>query len=249
MPDFFYNRFQLEDNSILTDLKAEAAYKALNVPQSDPQGLAFKLSFGDLAKDASAPQFKKGAFINSLLLVTLRQLRKFAELYATLSSPLSAFPQLFAPISSALTAIAASSRISCSLKAVLNSCQERIEFLVTRSLASRTPLQMQAHRPLAIKTYLPKFDAEYSVDRYTREPNKEKASLTKLQRQHKREHRGAIRELRKDSQFLAREKLTTIKQKDAEYKSKMRTLLGEVANNQGDAAKFNYEVKAKKGRK
>ncbi|KAJ9070630.1 nucleolar complex protein 14 [Entomophthora muscae] len=247
MSDFFYNRFQLEDSSIL-ELTTEPAFKALNL-QNDPHGLAFKLSFKDLAQDAGSPKFQEAEFYNTLLLVTLRHLRKFAELYGSLSSPLSAFPQLFAPIASALTAFSTSSCISKSLQSLLSACQERIENLCSRCLASRFPLQLQAHRPLAIKTYLPKFDAEYSVDRYSREPNKEKANFTKLQRQHKRELRGAIRELRKDSQFLAREKLTTIKQKDADYQAKIRSITGELANNQGDAAKFNYEVKAKKARK
>ncbi|KAI0236881.1 nucleolar complex protein 14 [Massospora cicadina] len=244
IPGFFYNSFQLDDSELAEELAklTQSSYKGVDSVQN------LKLSFKDLIQAYVAPTRLDPTYLPTLLVVALRQLLKFAELYATLSSPLSAFPQLFAPVAKALAVFSASPMVSASIKGVLDAHQGRVETLVARCLASRFPLQLQSHRPLAIKSLLPRFDAEYSVDRSSREANKEKANLVKLQRQYKREFRGAVRELRKDSQFLAREKLTLLKQKDAEYQAKIRAITGELANNQGDAAKFNYERKAKKGR-
>lgn len=246
--DFFYNRFQLIENaSIYSLIDSRETFDDFSFPKDDPEGTKVKLEFKLLNRDPEDNHFRSAEFLASLFAITLRQLRKFAEMYGSLSSPLTAFPQIFNPLAKTLAELL-SSDLPVYLKNCINSHLLRIQSLIKRTLSARYPLQLQNHKPLAIKSFLPKFDADYSVDRARRNPNREKAEFDKLKRQYKREERGAIRELRKDSQFLNRVKLDNVKKSDAEYQAKIRSITGELASVQGDAAKFNYEQKSKKRR-
>lgn len=59
--------------------------------------------------------------------------------------------------------------------------------------------------------------------------------------------KGAMRELRKDADFIAREKIKVTKEKDQEYKKKMDKIMGQLANQEG--AMRGYEKEKKKSRK
>ena len=67
----------------------------------------------------------------------------------------------------------------------------------------RVPLVWREKKVEAIKTFNPMFEEQgYSKGR-DYDPNRERAEKRKLQREIKKEKRGAIRELRKDNRFLA----------------------------------------------
>lgn len=68
----------------------------------------------------------------------------------------------------------------------------------------------------------------------------------RLKKEFKREKKGAIRELRKDASFIAREKLREKKERDAEYESKYRRLVAEIQSQEGRAAN---EYERERGRK
>lgn len=68
----------------------------------------------------------------------------------------------------------------------------------------------------------------------------------KLKAEYKRERKGAIRELRKDSRFVAREKLKEDKKASAEYHEKMRRLTAMIQTEEGAAANEYKRAKAKK---
>ena len=71
--------------------------------------------------------------------------------------------------------------------------------------------------------------------------------MDKLKFQHKKEMKGAIRELRRDADFISREKLKETKSKDAEYKKKMDKIMGQLTAQEG--AMRGYEKEKKKSRK
>uniref|UniRef100_A0A4W3JIF3 NOP14 nucleolar protein n=1 Tax=Callorhinchus milii TaxID=7868 RepID=A0A4W3JIF3_CALMI len=56
----------------------------------------------------------------------------------------------------------------------------------------------------------------------------------KLIHKHKREFKGAVREIRKDSQFLARHQLSDIMERDAERKRKVKSLFQNLATQEGE---------------
>lgn len=69
----------------------------------------------------------------------------------------------------------------------------------------RRPLRLQQATPSILPTFTPKYDANYAI-RKDKTLDRDKAKVNQLQRQVKRARKGAARELRRDAEFLAREK-------------------------------------------
>ena len=100
---------------------------------------------------------------------------------------------------------------------------------------SRRPLELHHHRPLAIKTAVPKFEDGFDPRRHY-DPDRERAELAKLRAEHKRERKGALRELRKDARFAAREKLRQKRERDDAYERKYKRLVAEIQGEEGREA-------------
>lgn len=112
---------------------------------------------------------------------------------------------------------------------------------------SRRPLELHHHRPSAIKTFVPKFEADFDPDKHY-DPDRERAEMAKLKAEHKKERKGAMRELRKDANFLAREKLRLKKEKDAAYEKKYKRLVAEIQGEEGHESKEYEKEKAARKR-
>ncbi|ROV91337.1 hypothetical protein VSDG_07810 [Cytospora chrysosperma] len=116
---------------------------------------------------------------------------------------------------------------------------ERVATHLTRALKvatlSRRPLELHHHRPLGIKSYIPKFEDSFDPEKHY-DPDRERADLAKLRAEHKKERKGAMRELRKDANFLARERLRVKKEKDEAYEKKYKRLVSEIQGEEGHAA-------------
>ena len=102
-----------------------------------------------------------------------------------------------------------------------------ISTLRKSSIASRKPLFLHNHSPLAIKRSIPQVRRKLQSDRHY-DPDRERSDLNKLKAEHKREHKGAMRELRKDANFIARESLREKKEKDEGRKKRERRLIAEI---------------------
>ncbi|KAG9354145.1 hypothetical protein JZ751_012269 [Albula glossodonta] len=64
--------------------------------------------------------------------------------------------------------------------------------------------------------------------------SKQERERERLKHKYKKEFKGALREIRKDTKFLAREKLTEIMNRDAERKRKVKELFGSLATQEGE---------------
>lgn len=128
---------------------------------------------------------------------------------------------------------------------------ERVATHLTRALKvatlSRRPLELHHHRPLGIKSYIPKFEDSFDPEKHY-DPDRERADLAKLRAEHKKERKGAMRELRKDANFLARERLRVKKEKDEAYEKKYKRLVSEIQGEEGHAAKEYDREKAARQR-
>ncbi|KAK6504034.1 nucleolar complex protein 14 [Arthrobotrys conoides] len=124
-----------------------------------------------------------------------------------------------------------------------------LERIRSHSQKFRRPLELHHHRPLPIPSNYPKFDEDYSLDRHkgSYDADRDRKELSKLKAEHKKERKGAMRELRKDSQFIAREKLKERKVADQEYHDKMKKIVSMIQNEEG-AATNAYE-RERSGRK
>ena len=117
------------------------------------------------------------------------------------------------------------------------------------SYRARQPLRLHNHRPRPIKTFIPKFEDSYNPERHY-DHDRDRAELTKLKVEHKKERKGALRELRKDANFLARESLREKRERDAAYEKKYKRLVAEIQGEEGREAKlYEKEKKSRKGRK
>ncbi|KAK9237954.1 nucleolar protein 14 [Lipomyces kononenkoae] len=105
-----------------------------------------------------------------------------------------------------------------------------LRHLVKMQSLDRKPLALQQHKPIPIPTHAPKFEVDYSVDKKSYDPNMQRQEISKLKAQVKKERKGALRELRKDNAFIARERLAEKKKKDREYHEMLSRLERSVAS-------------------
>jgi nucleolar protein 14 len=96
----------------------------------------------------------------------------------------------------------------------------------------RRPQLLHYHRALPIKTSVPKFEESFDPTKHY-DPDKERSEAVRLQKEYKRERKGALRELRKDASFIARESLREKKEKDAAYEAKYKRLVAEIQGEEG----------------
>ncbi|OCK83831.1 nucleolar protein 14 [Lepidopterella palustris CBS 459.81] len=126
---------------------------------------------------------------------------------------------------------------------------QRLQILLNQTRLARRPLELHHHRPLPIKTSVPKFEEGFNPDKHY-DPDKERAEASKLRAEYKRERKGALRELRKDANFIAREKLREKKEKDKAYEVKYKRLVAEIQGEEGkEKNAYEREKRARKGRK
>ncbi|XP_027498705.1 nucleolar protein 14 [Corapipo altera] len=96
-----------------------------------------------------------------------------------------------------------------------------------------TPLICEKKKPVPLKQYTPKIVKVLEFGRKQSSSKKEQERKQLIQR-HKRELKGAIREIRKDNQFLARMQLSEIMERDSARKRKVKELLGSLATQEGE---------------
>ena len=116
----------------------------------------------------------------------------------------------------------------------------KIQKLLKFAQQTREPLLLQAHRPIPIASNIPKFEENYSVDKKSYDPDQGRQEISKLKAAIKKERKGALRELRKDSQFVAREKIADRRAHDKAYHEKMARLVNSINTEEG-AEKNKYE--------
>ena len=164
----------------------------------------------------------------------------------------TAFCEIIDPVYQTLRTITSKACTDALPLATRNQAREtfqKIHTLLQQSLQSRTPLRLHHHRPLPIKTSIPKFEESYNPSKHY-DPDRERAELSKLKAQHKKERKGALRELRKDASFIARESLREKKEKDQAYEKKYKRLVAEIQGEEGrEANMYEKEKRARKGRR
>ncbi|KAI6779627.1 putative nucleolar complex protein 14 [Emericellopsis cladophorae] len=139
-----------------------------------------------------------------------------------------------------------SAHLPAQLISRLEKLQTKLERMMRLAKLARRPLELHHHRPLAIKTYIPKFEDSFDPNKHY-DPDRERAEMAKLKAEHKKERKGAMRELRKDANFMAREKLKVKKAKDEAHEKKMKRLISEIQSEEGrEANEYERERSARK---
>lgn len=99
--------------------------------------------------------------------------------------------------------------------------------------SQHAPLVFKKKKPIPLKLFTPKIVQILDYGK-KRGNTKEEKEHERLKHKYKREFKGALREIRKDTRFLAREKLGDIMSRDAERKRKVKELFGSLANQEGE---------------
>ncbi|GME64648.1 hypothetical protein BKCO1_3500083 [Neofusicoccum parvum] len=149
-----------------------------------------------------------------------------------------AFTEIFTP--SALAAVRSVGKPS-------KKAAQHLSILLQHAKHARRPQELHHWRPLPIKTSVPKFEEGFNPDKHY-DPDMERREAAKLKAEYRREKKGALRELRKDASFIAREKLREKKEKDAAYEAKYKRLVAEIQGEEGaEKNAYERERKARKG--
>ncbi|EJD01350.1 Nop14-like protein [Fomitiporia mediterranea MF3/22] len=177
-----------------------------------------------------------------LFVVSLELLRSFADLYKSSD----AFIELFQPALAILDSVNIS-WASEGVKTKYISTKDMINRLLKFSRQSRKPLTLQAHKPIPIATYIPKFENNSSSYLRKNDPDHERAAASKLRYQYKQERKGAIRELRKDARFLSAVKEKGQMEKDKQYGDRMKKVFSTLESERAEQKKMDREkVKEKR---
>ncbi|KAF3991280.1 hypothetical protein FT663_02781 [Candidozyma haemuli var. vulneris] len=127
----------------------------------------------------------------------------------------------------------------------LQSLLERTSKLESNLSKSRKPLTLQEHRQMAIKTFAPKFEENFNPDKKSYDENRDRQELNKMKAQIKKEKKGALKDLRKQTKFNARQQINEKKDMYATYHKKMANIVNTISTEEG-AERNSYERERKK---
>ncbi|BDD57892.1 hypothetical protein MAP00_003216 [Monascus purpureus] len=210
-----------------------------------------KLRFWDIIEtgDCKSQQTREKEQLKVSLIATFVDLLDSAS---DIWSDNSAFLEIFEPGQHVLQHVSESSsknKLPTPLQDKIQACLDKLGRHLSQARLARRPLLLHNHRPLAIKSSIPKFEENFNPDKHY-DPNRERAELNKLKAEYKRERKGAMRELRKDANFIAREKLREKRERDAEYEKKYKRLIAEIQNQEGrEANAYEKEKRARQGKR
>jgi len=186
-----------------------------------------------LSKDNDDAMFSRQAFRSSCLSATLSIVRQTHALYSSLPSS----PELFKGIEDALHKAGAPGP---EMKATLDD-------LAREHKKIRVPLA-QVIKPPTIKQFSPAFEEDFRPGK-DYDPSAQRAEIRKLSKKLKKEKRGAIKELRRDTSFLANEKRKLAEKVDKRSSDKMKKVRQDLEEQQKDTNYFAREGKKKRGKK
>ncbi|KAI1779992.1 Nop14-like protein [Hypoxylon cercidicola] len=192
-----------------------------------------KLTPADCANDDISDMEATSTKI-AILATTTQLLDAAADIYS--SKP--AFFETFEPVKNVLVHLASKpcrSKFPTALNDRVEKLRLKLDQMLQLARMSRRPLELHHHKPLSIKTAIPKFEDSFDPNKHY-DPDRDRAELAKLRAEHKKERKGAMRELRKDASFMAREQLRIKKAKDAAYEKKYKRLVAEIQGEEGREA-------------
>ncbi|XP_008991936.1 nucleolar protein 14 isoform X1 [Callithrix jacchus] len=161
----------------------------------------------------------------SCLAVGLSLLKRCVLMYGALPS--------FHAVTAPLRALLVDHLAECSHPRELQElCQSTLTEMDSQKQLYR-PLTCEKSRPVPLKLFTPRLVKVLEFGR-KQGSSKEEQERKRLIHKHKREFKGAVREIRKDNQFLARMQLSEIMERDAERKRRVKQLFNSLATQEGE---------------
>ncbi|KAF4123565.1 nucleolar protein 14 [Geosmithia morbida] len=219
--------------------------EALRVDGAAAKVTPRRLNFGDCVQPGPQEEQAAASAKVAILNTTLQVLDVAADAWTGKEAFVETFGQVLSVVKH-VTGKKCKARLPSQTAEVAEKLQTKLERMTRLASLSRRPLELHHHRPLAIKTFVPKFEETYDPDKHY-DPDRERAEMAKLRAEHKKERKGAMRELRKDAHFMAREKLKAKKAKDEAYEKKFKRIVAEIQSEEGrEANEYERERNARK---
>lgn len=153
---------------------------------------------------------------------------------------------LLAPLKEVLEELESVCGKTAQLAKAVGALGEEVQGAVEQAGGCRA-LTLHARAAVSIKQVNPRFDEGFNPD-YDMDVDRERAERRKLKRQHQKELKGAVRELRKDNAFLAEEKAKQLKAQ-REARDQRGKAIETFLSQQQFQAKLGAGKKNSKGRK
>ncbi|XP_070844939.1 nucleolar protein 14 [Chaetodon trifascialis] len=204
---------KLSDLLVLSDSESCKSWSKKSLPLSSTQHL-------DLKNDLDRDHHRLMCLSTCLDLV-----KRCCLLYKDLIS----FTCIFQPIRTLL-----SKHLSAqTLPELLQELHSEILETISSAPVTHSRLVLEKKKPIPLKLLTPKIVEVLDYGK-KRGSNREEREKERLKHKYKKEFKGALREIRKDSRFLAREKLNEVMNRDAERKRKVKELFGSLATQEGE---------------
>ncbi|XP_034059285.1 nucleolar protein 14 [Gymnodraco acuticeps] len=142
---------------------------------------------------------------------------------------LMSFSHIFQPIRTLLSKHLSAQALPDPLKELHSEILE----IISGVPAAHSRLILEKKKPIPLKLLTPKIVEILDYGK-KRGSNREERERERLKHKYKKEFKGALREIRKDTRFLAREKLNEVMERDSERKKKVRELFGSLATQEGE---------------
>ncbi|XP_002742430.1 nucleolar protein 14-like [Saccoglossus kowalevskii] len=185
-----------------------------------------RISLSDMFADNSQDNCNSDSFRVSIMNTCLSLIHEFAELY----QDLPCYKEIFTFILSILSEL----EVDKYLDQIKNKVTNLQSLLSNQDKKSRDFLRREKKKPQSIKLYEPKIIEDYNLDTKRKAQSRTQNEKQKLISKHRREMKGAIREIRKDTQFLARQKIEEQLERDVERKRKVKELYQMLGTQEGD---------------
>lgn len=136
-----------------------------------------------------------------------------------------------------------------------SSTHEKVSRMVNNTARQRRALRLQAHRAIPIASHIPKFDQGFNPERKggrTFDPDAQRAEVAKLRALAKKERKGAMRELRRDNEFLADARREAREEEDSRYAKQIDKIMGSLSAERGEEKAYLREkqnIKRRAGKK
>ncbi|XP_030624138.1 nucleolar protein 14 [Chanos chanos] len=201
------------DLLVLNDPGASESWTRRPLPLSATQNIKFQ------------SPLEKDHYSLSALDTCLDLLKRCTSLYKNLTS----FSQIFQPIRTLLEKHLPMKNYPT---AIQDLHKEILEAIPT-SPSQHAPLVFEKKKPVPLKLLTPKIVQVLDYGK-KRGNTKEEREQERLKHKYKKEFKGALRELRKDTRFLAQEKLAEVMSRDADRKRKVKQLYASLATQEGE---------------
>lgn len=153
---------------------------------------------------------------------------------------LEAYAEVFGPLSTMLHQLPENKYIG--------DVSGRLDKTIKFAFQDKKPLQLQELRPMAIVTQAPLFEDNYNPEVKSYSVNPEIREAQKLKAMLKKEKKQTLKEIRRDAEFLGREKLKESRDSMNEYHKMLASLTNKINSEEG-AERNRYEREKRKRRR